>query len=289
MTFASYNSFEAPIFRDSIVLCILSTLTSIFAGFVVFPYIGYLSQLTGIPIEDVIQEDAGLSFVVFPYAITTLKGAPFWSILFFTMMFTIGLDTMMASVETTVTAILDVFPVLKKQKKREYLTTLSVCIVYFLLGLMYCSQNGFYWVHLFDSYSGNWGVLTITFLECISIGWFYGFENYRRDVSLMIGDRVAYHVLFNFFKYSFIFICPAIVLFLIIYNLATQQRLTDGDYTYPAWSTIFGNLMNVFIISGMFFFIISKVIRVTVVQKRVNLLQVKHLLYREVFLFFKFF
>ena len=71
------------------------------------------------------------------------------------MLFSIGLDTMMASVETTVTAIIDIIPFLQKKKKREYWTTLFVCVLYFLIGLIFCTQSGLYWVHLFDKYSSG--------------------------------------------------------------------------------------------------------------------------------------
>lgn len=51
---------------------------------------GYLSKVTSQSIDQVIQAGQGLSFVVYPYAVTTIKGAPFWSILFFIMMLALG-------------------------------------------------------------------------------------------------------------------------------------------------------------------------------------------------------
>lgn len=58
---------------------------------------GYLSHTTGQSIDQVIQAGQGLSFIVYPYAVTTIAGAPFWSILFFVMMLLLGLDTMVNS------------------------------------------------------------------------------------------------------------------------------------------------------------------------------------------------
>jgi hypothetical protein len=54
----------------------------------------YLAHTTGQEINQVIQPGQGLSFIVYPYAVTTIKGAPFWSIIFFVMMLLLGLDTM---------------------------------------------------------------------------------------------------------------------------------------------------------------------------------------------------
>ncbi len=167
-------------------------MTSIFAGFVVFPYIGYLSKLTGQEIENVLEDNADLAYIIFPYAVTTLRFSSFWSIIFFIMLFSVGLDTMMGSVETTVTAIVDTFP---KLYNSSVSVSIFVCFSYFLLGLMYCGQNGIYWICLFDTFCGSktltftklmcyrllilifykgWGVLMIAFFECISISWCYG-------------------------------------------------------------------------------------------------------------------
>lgn len=51
---------------------------------------GYLSKVTSQSIDQVIQSGQGLSFIVYPYAVTTIKGAPFWAVLFFIMMLTLG-------------------------------------------------------------------------------------------------------------------------------------------------------------------------------------------------------
>ena len=61
-------------FRDAIVVSISNCLTSVFAGFVVFAYMGNLAYETKQDISEVIQEGQGLSFIVFPYAVTQLSG-----------------------------------------------------------------------------------------------------------------------------------------------------------------------------------------------------------------------
>lgn len=90
---ASYNKFNQNTLRDALVITMSNSLTAIFAGFVVFSYIGYLSKLTEQPVQDVVSSGNGLAFIVFPFAVTQLAGAPFWAVIFFVMMLTLGLDS----------------------------------------------------------------------------------------------------------------------------------------------------------------------------------------------------
>ena len=92
-TLSSYNKFNSNILRDAIIIPFANCLTSFFAGFVIFAYMGYLSENTGQDIGDVVQAGQGLAYVVYPYAVTTIAGAPFWAIMFFFMMTLLGIDS----------------------------------------------------------------------------------------------------------------------------------------------------------------------------------------------------
>jgi len=72
-----------------------------------------------------------LAFVIYPTAVLTLPGSPFWAILFFIMLITLGLDTQFTLVETAATTIFDAFPNLIKKK---HLITLGLCVGFFLSG-----------------------------------------------------------------------------------------------------------------------------------------------------------
>ena len=55
----------------------------------------------------------GLAFVAYPEALSKLPGAHFWSIIFFAMLFLLGLDSQFALVETATCSIFDTFPSLR--------------------------------------------------------------------------------------------------------------------------------------------------------------------------------
>ena len=52
----------------------------------------------------------------------------------------------MASVETTITSVLDVIPYLKKRKLTRTLTIVAICFIYFILGITFTLQSGTYWI-----------------------------------------------------------------------------------------------------------------------------------------------
>lgn len=93
ITLATYNKFNQNTVRDTFLITFSNALTALFAGFVVFSFVGYLAHHTEQNVSDVVSSGSGLMFIVFPFALTQLAGAPFWSIIFFIMMLALGLNT----------------------------------------------------------------------------------------------------------------------------------------------------------------------------------------------------
>jgi len=58
-----------------------------------------------------------LAFIIFTEAINQFPGAQFWSVLFFLMLFTLGIDSQFGTLEGVVTSIVDMklFPNLRKE------------------------------------------------------------------------------------------------------------------------------------------------------------------------------
>ena len=81
------------IFRDAITVALGNCLTSFFAGFVIFSYLGNLAHILDIPVAEVADSGPSLAFVVYPYAVTKIPPGPFWAIIFFLMLITLGVDS----------------------------------------------------------------------------------------------------------------------------------------------------------------------------------------------------
>ena len=62
-------------------------------------------------------EGAGLAFIVFSEALTLLPVSPIWALLFFFMLFLLGLDSQFAAMEAVLAALYDVKKIAKFRKE----------------------------------------------------------------------------------------------------------------------------------------------------------------------------
>jgi len=112
--FGSYNKFRNRVDIDAFVVSSLDFATSIIAGVATFSILGAISLETGVDIKEIATAGKlhsklphlnftffknikligpGFAFVTFPEAITRLPVPQLWAVLFFIMLFTLGLDS----------------------------------------------------------------------------------------------------------------------------------------------------------------------------------------------------
>uniref|UniRef100_A0A8C9XLS1 Solute carrier family 6 member 14 n=1 Tax=Sander lucioperca TaxID=283035 RepID=A0A8C9XLS1_SANLU len=133
MTLASYNNFHNNVFKDSFVVTLTNAGTSVLAGFAIFSILGHMAHIYKMPVGEVVKEGFGLAFIAYPDALSKLPISPLWSILFFFMLLTVGLDSQFAGIEVITTCLLDAFP--KTFKSKRALLTITTSSILYLLGL----------------------------------------------------------------------------------------------------------------------------------------------------------
>ncbi|XP_059801272.1 sodium-dependent neutral amino acid transporter B(0)AT3-like isoform X4 [Hypanus sabinus] len=118
----------------------------------------------------------GLAFIVFTEAIVRMPVPQVWAILFFIMLFTLGLSSMFGNIESILTPLLDlnVFP---KYIPKEMITAM-ICLVSFLIALIFTTSSGNYWLAIFDKYGTGLPLLIITFFELIGVIYVYGINKW---------------------------------------------------------------------------------------------------------------
>jgi len=80
----------------------------------------------------------GLVFIVYPEAIATMPGANFWSIIFFLMLITLGLDSTFGGLEAIITALCDEYPG-SLGRNRELFVGVLLMLIY-IASLPTCTQ-----------------------------------------------------------------------------------------------------------------------------------------------------
>uniref|UniRef100_A0A3Q2CJS5 Transporter n=1 Tax=Cyprinodon variegatus TaxID=28743 RepID=A0A3Q2CJS5_CYPVA len=208
MTLASYNNFHNNVFKDSFVVTLTNAGTSVFAGFAIFSILGHMAHVYKIPVEELVKEGFGLAFIAYPQALSKIPVSQLWSILFFFMLLTVGLDSQFAGIEVLTTCLLDAFP--KTFKSKRALLTITICSVLYLLGLPCVTKAGIYWVTLIDQFVASWVLLILVLLEIIGIAYIYGGNRFIKDIEMMLGKKS-----FGFWLWwraCWFFISPCIIL-----------------------------------------------------------------------------
>jgi len=249
IAFASYNKRDSDFAGDSTKVAFINCGTSFFAGFVVFPILGYLAgELSSV--NPCIQQDdindlssiglsgTGLAFIAFPIAISSMPGGFVWAILFFLMLFCLGIDSQFAMVESVMTVVTDakVAPGLSKPVLAGI-----VCGISALCGLVFITKGGLYWFNFFDYYTCVAALFFVCLMECIGLMWFDKgtWPEFKAKVKENTGRElgIVFEVLIKY-------IDPMLLLGLFIMSFSTfdimgaskSVRFPEGTGYLPSWS-----------------------------------------------------
>nr|XP_018670759.1 sodium- and chloride-dependent neutral and basic amino acid transporter B(0+)-like isoform X1 [Ciona intestinalis] len=236
---SSYNKFKNNCFYDAVLVCTVNCGTSLFAGFAIFTVVGHMAHRLGRPVNEVVQSGFGLAFVAYPEAIAQLPVSPLWAILFFLMLFTLGLDSQFTILETVSTAITDSFP--RQFRSRRWQLMLMLSVVMFLLGLVCVTNTGLYWVNLIDHYAAGWGLLFVAVMELFGVCYIYGGNRFIEDIEMMIGKKNWWFWLY--WRACWFFISPLLLTAILVWSLATFDTKSIGGYEYPEFATVIGWLI----------------------------------------------
>ncbi|XP_059394289.1 sodium- and chloride-dependent neutral and basic amino acid transporter B(0+)-like [Carassius carassius] len=242
MALSSYNKFYNNSYQDSIIVCVTNCGTSVFAGFAIFSILGHMAHVYQRPVSEVADAGFGLAFIAYPDALSKLPISPLWSILFFVMLITLGLDSQFAGIEVITTCLQDAYPKLLKSK-RGIITT-AVCIVLFLLGLPCVTGAGIYWVNLIDTFCAGWILLVAGLLEVLGLSILYGGNRFIKDIEMMIGSKSA--LFWLWWRACWFFITPVVLSIVLVWTLYTFTSPTYGSVVYPDWGIALGWCMTAF-------------------------------------------
>jgi solute carrier family 6 GABA transporter-like protein 1 len=168
--FGSYCPHHEPVVLNSFVISIANSMFSFISGFAVFAALGHLSFLSGTSVTDLPFAGFSLVFGTWPVVLGSLSGGEHWVRLLFFNLFLLGIDSAFGFTEGVVTVLLDTTFL---QHLPKWKVTAAVCLVGWLLSLMYATDAGLNFLDVIDFYI-NFVMLFVGFGETFSAGWVYG-------------------------------------------------------------------------------------------------------------------
>nr|XP_014102037.1 sodium-dependent serotonin transporter [Bactrocera oleae]XP_036230703.1 sodium-dependent serotonin transporter [Bactrocera oleae] len=229
LALSSYNKFNNNCYRDALITSSINCLTSFLAGFVIFSVLGYMAHVQKTSIDKVGLEGPGLVFIVYPEAIATMSGSVFWSIIFFLMLITLGLDSTFGGLEAMITALCDEYPRAIGRRREIFVLLLLACI--YLCALPTMTYGGVFLVNFLNVYGPGLAILFVVFVEAAGVFWFYGVDRFSEDVEQMLGIKPGI-----FWRICWTYISPVFLLAIFIFSILGYEEMLGEEYQYPEWS-----------------------------------------------------
>jgi NSS family neurotransmitter:Na+ symporter len=221
IAYSSYLPSHHDIHNSAFIISLGNCGISFLAGFAVFPVLGYLSYTQNMPIDQVVDVGPGLAFVVYPTAIKLLPvAAGFFAFIFFVLLLSLGIDSAFSLVEASVTGVMD------KWKIKRVPATVMVSVPCLILGILFTTRGGLYWLDIVDDLMNNFGLISVGILTCIVGGYVLGAEKLRK-----YANKVSDFSIGKWWNFCIKVLTPVILIILII--LVLRERITSPYGGYP--------------------------------------------------------
>jgi NSS family neurotransmitter:Na+ symporter len=237
IAYASYLPKDSDVNNNAFITALSNCGISFFAGFAVFSALGFMAQLEGKAVADVVASGPGLAFVTYPTLISHLGPlAPVFGILFFLMLLTLGIDSLFSLVEAVVAGGQDGFALPKAP------LVAVLCALGFAGGLWFTTGGGLYWLDIVDHYITYLVFPLFGLLECLLIAWIFKASRLRAHANEVSDFRVG-----GWWNVCITVVTPVALAVLFVTYL--YRRLTEPYEGYPQTALVLGGWL---VVVGIF-------------------------------------
>jgi NSS family neurotransmitter:Na+ symporter len=229
---------KADVNTNAHIISFMDVGFSFFAGMVVFATLGYMSVQSGIPLTEAVSGGPGLAFVAYPTAISLLPwGAALAGVIFFIMLFLLGIDSAFAAIEAMSLALKDAGFSYKKM-------AMLVSLVGLLLAIFFSTGGGYHWLAIVDHFVNEIGLVTVGILECFILGYLYTTETFADKVNETSEVKVG-----RWWIISIKYVTPTILVVILLAKIVTtlSHGFPDDD-SYPGWALLAGGIFPIVLI-----------------------------------------
>lgn len=228
ITYASYLPRKSDITNNAFMISLADAGTSFLAGFAIFSTLGYLAFVTQSDVSKVAAGGPSLAFGTIPVAISKLPfAASLFGIIFFLTLLSLGIDSLFSLVECNLGSVLDRWGITRTR------ATFFICLAAFLVGFLFSTGGGLYWLDIVDHWINNYGLVPVGLAEVITIGWIFGASRFREMINESSEVKAG-----KWWDFMIKFVTPFILIVsLIVTFYQEMQKSYEG---YPVWSTFCG-------------------------------------------------
>ncbi len=221
ITYASFLPKKADVVNNAFLVSLANNATSFIGGFAVFSALGYYAHQSGLPVSEVVRSGPHLAFVTYPTIISLLPfAASIFGILFFLMLLTLGIDSAFSLVEAGAASLIDKFKL-----KRVHVNIIFGAVA-LLIGIVYTTRGGLYWLDIVDHFMNNYGLAVVCLLQCIAIGYFYNTREMREYANSKSDFTIG-----AWWDFCIKYLTPIVVTILLVTNIIDRIKNSYGDYS----------------------------------------------------------
>ncbi|XP_068247248.1 sodium- and chloride-dependent glycine transporter 2-like isoform X1 [Palaemon carinicauda] len=219
-TIASYNKINQNILRDTIIVCLLDSFTSVYCAYVVSSTFVCMSK-------EFLKNNENspyLVFIVFPALVSGIGNGGLWSLLFFIMILALGFDTQLMGVETVMTALFDEWHILRQ---RYVAVIAACCFLLFLLGIPMTMKGGKEIFDMLDSSSTKHSLLLLCLLEVVIVAYIYGYKKFIKIIKAELKVWVP-APLYYFWGLTWLCLTPLSLLVLLGFSFYDEYEVWEN-------------------------------------------------------------
>ena len=240
IAYGSFLDSKSNIAVDSMIIAFSDMLISVLAGVVMFTTMAGVGML-----DNMSASGISTAFIIYPQAIVNLTNIPWvnaaFAYVFYFCLITLAIDSLFSIVEGISTAVSDKFRLNKRK------TTLSLCGIGLVLGLIYVTGAGLAWLDIVDNFINSYTLIFTGILEVIVVGWCF---KTGKVLDAINENTDKFRMPAWWFGISIRFVSPVILSALFIWNIVT---LFSGGGIYGAADgySLLANIIGGWLIMGL--------------------------------------
>ena len=223
IAYASYLPRRSELPNSGFIVALSNSGFEFFAALGVFSVLGFLAVQQNTQVGQVADEGVGLAFIAFPQIINQLPALnSLFGLLFFGALLFAGLTSAVSILEVAISGLRDKFGFART-------TSVSiVCGLTFLVGLLYVTKGGLYYLDTIDHFINNYGLVFSGLFEVILVAWVV---RQLRNIQSSLNEN-SYIPIGYWWILALSIITPIILIGTTAFNI--YKEFTDPYGGYPA-------------------------------------------------------